>query len=231
MKKIDKLILTHSDIDHMGAARELLGQVIIDEMIISPNSSEKAMMAELINAAELKGISVQEEKAGDGWENKSGQFQILFPFDDEYKGNDSSLVLFGNFGGLTWMFMGDVETEGEKEIMRMYAKLPANVLKVGHHGSQSSTTEELLSIVQPEYSIISAGRNNRYGHPHPEVLSRLQAFDTIIYRTDEDGAIHYKFTKKGGTFSTQWQYDKAIKIDKIKKAHASWCILLTAFIP
>lgn len=214
VNKIDKLILTHSDIDHMGAAHELIGQVIIDEIIIAPNSAEKPFMRELITAAQLNGITIKEVKAGYGWKNKSGEFQFLFPFDNEYKGNDSSLVLFAIFGGLTWMFMGDVETDGEKEIIRSYPELSANVLKVGHHGSKSSTTEELLLLVQPEYSIISAGRNNRYGHPHPEVLMRLHTFDTAILRTDEHGAIHYIFTKKGGTFHTQWQYDKAIKIDK-----------------
>lgn len=197
--------------DHMGAAHELLGKVMIKEIIITPRSWEKTIMADLIVQAQSLGIPVNEEKVGSGWHNKSGKFQFIYPFNDDYEGNNDSLVLFGEFGGLTWVFTGDLEKEGEEEIIKKYGNLQTDVLKIGHHGSRSSTTSAFLEKVQPKYSIISAGRNNRYGHPHPEVLAVLNEFNTAIFRTDEHGAIHYEFTKKGGTFKTQWQYDKAMK--------------------
>ncbi len=214
INKIDKLILTHSDVDHMGAAQELLGRVMIKEILISPNSWEKKMMADLVTEAQSLGISVKQEKAGSSWQNKSGEFHFLYPFDDEYEGNNDSLVLYGVFGGLSWIFTGDLEKEGEEEFIKRYGDLRADVLKVGHHGSNSSTTSDFLALLQPKYSIISAGRNNRYGHPHAEVIAELQASNTSIFQTGEHGAIHYEFTKKGGTFRTQWQYDKAIEIQE-----------------
>ncbi|MBS4194748.1 DNA internalization-related competence protein ComEC/Rec2 [Lederbergia citri] len=202
IRKIDKLILTHSDTDHIGAAKELFGEIIINEIYISPNSWENDLMGEILNSAGKYDIPVFEEKAGTGWENKSGRFQFIFPFDDHYEGNNSSLVLFAIFGGLSWIFMGDVEKEGEEEIIRAYEKLNANVLKVGHHGSKTSSTFDFIHFVQPDFAIISAGYKNRYGHPHKQVLDILEENKVYIYRTDEQGAIHYLFTKRGGTFHT-----------------------------
>ena len=140
ISKIDKLILTHNDVDHMGAASELLGKIKIEEIYISPNASKKQLMAELIDSAQLSGIKVIEVKAGMSWENKIAKFQIIFPFDDRYEGNNDSLVLYSVFGGLKWLFTGDAEKEAEEDMIRHYGRLDIDVLKVGHHGSRSSTT-------------------------------------------------------------------------------------------
>ncbi|MBS4202834.1 DNA internalization-related competence protein ComEC/Rec2 [Lederbergia citrea] len=211
ISKLDKVILTHSDMDHMGAAQELLEEISIKEIIISKNSWQKPLMSEFITSAKQLGIMIREEKAGTGWENKSGKFHFIFPFGDEYKDNNSSLVLYGVFGGMKWLFTGDVEKEGEGEMIKAYNKFHVNVLKVGHHGSKSSTRTEFLEAVTPEYAIISAGKNNRYGHPHPEVMDALQKKKINIFQTSEEGAVHYIFSKKGGTFKTILQYDKAIQ--------------------
>ena len=210
ISKIDKLILTHNDADHMGAASELLGKIKIEEIYISPNASKKQLMAELIDSAQLSGIKVIEVKAGMGWENKTGKFQIIFPFADRYEGNNDSLVLYGVFGGLKWLFTGDAEKEAEEDMIRHYGRLDIDVLKVGHHGSRSSTTPEMIEFTTPAYAIISAGKNNRYGHPHPEVLEVLEQHQIRVFRTDAQGAVHYLFRNNSGTFRTILQYDKAI---------------------
>ncbi|MCJ7841814.1 DNA internalization-related competence protein ComEC/Rec2 [Lederbergia sp. NSJ-179] len=202
VQKIDKLIVTHGDIDHMGAGEELLEQIKVKEVLIPPNSWEKPMMKDLILKAQEKNTKVSVRKAGTKWENKSGYFELIYPVDEKYMDNNSSLVLFAYFGGLKWLFTGDLEREGEMELLRMYNDLQVDVLKVGHHGSQTSTSTELLERINPEYAIISAGRNNRYGHPHPDVLKHLKESDVKIFRTDEQGAIHYKFSNEEGTFST-----------------------------
>ncbi|VEF47724.1 DNA internalization-related competence protein ComEC/Rec2 [Bacillus freudenreichii] len=202
IRRIDKLILTHSDTDHIGAAEELIGEIKIGEILISPNSWVKPIMAGTLDKAMKANINVKEIKAGYGWENKSGIFHMVYPFDDEYEGNDDSLVLYASFGGLRWLFTGDLEKEGEKEMGSAYGRLKTDVLKVGHHGSRGSTSTAFIEMVRPEYAIISAGKSNRYGHPHLEVLEILEGESVQILRTDEHGAIHFRFTSKGGTFKT-----------------------------
>ncbi|MBS4199735.1 DNA internalization-related competence protein ComEC/Rec2 [Bacillus sp. FJAT-49732] len=202
---IDKLILTHSDADHIGAAKDLFGEIAIKEIYISPNSWDISLMEIILNLAKKYRVPIYEVKAGTGWENKSGTFHIIFPLDDHYEGNNSSLVLFASFGKLVWLFMGDVEKEGEKEIIEAYQKLNADVIKVGHHGSKTSSTIEFIKFINPDYAVISAGYNNRYGHPHQEVLDVLKENKVHVYRTDEHGGIHYVFTKRGGTFHTIMQ--------------------------
>ncbi|RWR15176.1 DNA internalization-related competence protein ComEC/Rec2 [Siminovitchia fortis] len=207
ISRIDKLILTHSDADHIGAADELIGELEIGEILISPNSWIKPIMADVVNKAFKEKIAVKEVKAGYGWENKSGSFHFIYPFDDEYEGNDDSLVLYASFGRIDWLFTGDLEKGGEEEVLSRYSRLDIDVLKVGHHGSRGSSSEPFIQMIKPEYAIISAGKSNRYGHPHAEVLEILEEENIRIFRTDEHGAIHYRFTSKGGTFKTVLPYD------------------------
>lgn len=206
INRIDKLILTHSDADHMGAAKELIGKISIGTIYITPRSWEKPLMLETVRLAKEKKIIIREVKAGYGWKNKSGTFQFIFPFDDQYEGNNDSLVLYGRFGGMTWLFMGDAEKEAEEELISAYSGLHADVIKVSHHGSRTSTTQSFIEHVQPQYAVISAGMNNRYGHPHPEVLDVLETHGVRIYRTDRQGAVHFTFGfAKKGTFNAVLQ--------------------------
>ncbi|MBM7716329.1 competence protein ComEC [Bacillus thermophilus] len=208
IKRIDKLILTHSDVDHIGATRELMEKISIGKVYITPNSWEKPLMLETVRLAKEKKITVREVKAGYGWKNKSGTFQMIYPFDDQYEGNNDSLVLYGKFGGMTWLFMGDVEKEGEEELIAVYSRLRADVIKVSHHGSKTSTIPSFVEQIKPKYAVISAGQNNRYGHPHPEVLETLENNGVRIFRTDLQGAVHFTFGRsKKGTFQTILQYD------------------------
>ena len=104
--------------------------------------------------------------------------------------NDNSNVIYTELEGYKFMFMGDAPTTTEKEILKKY-KLPnIDVLKVGHHGSKTSSSQEFISKINPKYSIISVGKNNRYGHPNKEVLENLK--ESKIYRTDQDGSIMFK---------------------------------------
>lgn len=199
--RINKLLLTHSDMDHIGGAREIINEINVNQIIISPNSYKKPEMELIVQAAREKSIEMREGRKGDEWKTKSSHFFILYPDDDEYEGNNDSLVLLGNLGGKTWLFTGDLEKDGEQQVIRQY-QLKIDVLKVGHHGSHSSTTGEFLEELQPEIAIISAGRKNRYGHPHPEVMTNLRSRKIKVYQTNLDGAIHYKFLGKKGTFTT-----------------------------
>ena len=88
---------------------------------------------------------------------------------------------------MKWLFTGNAEKEAEEDMIRHYGRLDIDVLKVGHHGSRSSTTSEMIEFTTPAYAIISAGKNNRYGHPHPEVLEVLEQHQIRVFQTDAQG--------------------------------------------
>ncbi|MGV3464012.1 MAG: ComEC/Rec2 family competence protein, partial [Heyndrickxia sp.] len=201
ISKIDKLILTHSDSDHIGAAKELVETIKIREVYISPNSWKKPLMYETLLHFQKEKISIMEVKDGFGWKTKDSSFQVVYPFEQHYEGNNDSLVLFAKFGGKRWLFTGDLEQEGEAELIHSH-RFQADVLKVGHHGSKTSTSLLFLESVQPKIAIISVGKDNRYGHPNQEVLDRLKQEEVKVFRTDMEGEVIYKFTGNNGTFQT-----------------------------
>ena len=106
------------------------------------------------------------------------------------KENDNSNVIYTELNGYKLMFMGDASVTTESEILNKYNLPKINILKVGHHGSKTSSSKEFINEINPKYSIISVGKNNRYGHPNKEVLSNLE--NSKIYRTDKDGSIMFK---------------------------------------
>jgi competence protein ComEC len=199
--KIDKLILTHSDFDHVGTALELLDEIVIKEIYISPGSQESNAVKAIIEKGNKKDIQINNAKAGEKWSENSGNFMFLYPFDEYYEGNNDSLVLYGEFGGKTWLFTGDLEMEGERELIQKW-RVDVDVLKVGHHGSSTSTSAPFLSVLTPDYALISAGVNNRYGHPSTEVIDRLEEGKVKVYNTAVHGGISYKFLGRRGTFTT-----------------------------
>jgi competence protein ComEC len=199
---IDKLLLTHGDLDHVGGAAGLVDKMKIKEIFITPGSGDKKEMKEIIALAEKKEVSVKQVHAPYAWKAKDVIFHILMPLDKEYEGNNDSLVVYSEMGGMKWLFTGDLEEEGEKEFAATY-ELRADVLKVGHHGSATSTSGIFLEEVKPSLGVISAGRDNRFGHPHPEVVKRLKEKGIMIHTTADHGALTYRFLGKRGTFSAQ----------------------------
>lgn len=198
IRSVDKLILTHGDLDHVGGAVDVLEGLDVKEVWISPGSRQKEVMANVMIAA--GGSVVREAKLGDAWQAGDSSFSILSPDDQVYEGNDDSLVIYAHIGGMKWLFTGDLEESGERKMIRRY-NVEADVLKVGHHGSASSTSEEFLEKVDAQVAIISAGKDNRFGHPHPDVVERLGNRGVKIYNTAEDGAVTYRFWRGRGTFS------------------------------
>ena len=108
--------------------------------------------------------------------------------------NDNSNVIYTEIDGYKFMFMGDAGIQKEKDILEKYNISDIDVLKVGHHGSRTSSGEDFINEMNPEYSVISVGKNNKYGHPNKEVLNNLK--DSKIYRTDQDGSIMFKIKNK-----------------------------------
>ena len=108
--------------------------------------------------------------------------------------NDNSNVIYTELNGYRFMFMGDASVTTEKEILNKYNIPDIDVLKVGHHGSKTSSSKEFINEINPKYSIISVGKNNRYGHPNKEVLNKLE--NSKVFRTDEDGSIMFRIKNK-----------------------------------
>ena len=117
--------------------------------------------------------------------------KLYFLQTKEYENeNDNSNVIYTELNGYKFMFMGDAGVDKEKDILDKYNLSSVDVLKVGHHGSRTSSSKDFINEINPKYSIISVGKNNRYGHPNKEVLNNLE--NSKIYRTDQDGSIMFK---------------------------------------
>ncbi|WP_031408143.1 DNA internalization-related competence protein ComEC/Rec2 [Geobacillus vulcani] len=195
VRTLDQLILTHDDADHIGAAPEVLKAVRVKKIVTSPGAltTVKAM-------ARPFSVPVKTAVRGEGWTEGGVRFFVIHPEKGNNEDNNGSLVLLVRLGGLAWLFAADIEKEAEEALIRAYPTLRVDVLKVAHHGSKTSTTEPFLRAVKPRAAVISVGRDNRYGHPSPEVLMRLKQQQAIVWRTDENGAIRYLYDENGGTF-------------------------------
>lgn len=183
INKIDYLILTHGDYDHMGDAIYLVNSIKINKVIFNCgkyNDLEKELM-EVLEQEKINYYTCINEL--DINKNK-----IYFLNSDIYDNeNDNSNVTYFNFYNNNFLFMGDAGIDKEKYILDNYNLENIDFFKVGHHGSKTSSSKEFVNMINPKYSLVSVGRNNRYGHPNEEVLDILR--DSKIYRTDENGTI------------------------------------------
>ncbi|WP_077736399.1 DNA internalization-related competence protein ComEC/Rec2 [Bacillus sonorensis] len=209
VQQLDALILTHADQDHVGEAEVLIKKHKVKELVVPIGYAADPADEKLLRTAIEHGVAVKAAKRGDKLNIGGLQFYVLSPekVDGDSK-NNSSLVLWMKLGGLTWLLTGDLEQDGEREIMKAYPELKADVLKVGHHGSKGSTGENFIKQIKPKTALISAGEHNRYGHPHKEVLDILKRHRVKVYRTDRDGAVQYLFDRGKGTFLLHPPYDK-----------------------
>lgn len=200
--KINKLILTHGDVDHIGSAISILSELKVDELLIGKTNERKSLEERTIQEAVRRRTKVIEVFEGAKWKKGKYKFFVLSPKAGSGAGNDSSIVIFTRIGGKTWLFTGDLEVKGENRLMISYPQLEVDVLKVGHHGSKTSTSREFLQHFQAKIALISVGEKNRYGHPHQEVIQRLAERKMSIYRTDHHGGITYYFFMEKGFFTT-----------------------------
>ncbi|MDQ0414434.1 DNA internalization-related competence protein ComEC/Rec2 [Mesobacillus stamsii] len=203
IRSLDKLILTHGDADHIGGSLAVFNEIGVKQLLIPRVPDRSELENRIMEIANKEGTEIHEAKIGTSWNAGEADFLILNPNQIPVERNDGSIVLLANFGGKKWLFTGDLGIEGERSLELTIEKLDIDVLKVGHHGSKYSSSESFLEWTNPEFGIISVGKKNRYGHPGKEVLERLEEAGAAIYRTDEDGAIIYKFKSNSGTFTQQ----------------------------
>lgn len=190
VKKLDYLILTHPHADHIGGAADVVKAFEIGKIIMPKVAHTTNTYVNLLETIDNKGMKITTARAGDEYDLGSAKFKILAPNSSSYKSlNDYSVVTRIVFGNTAFLFTGDAESTSESQILSKVFEIKSDVLKVGHHGSDTSTSDSFLKSVSPKYAVISVGRGNKYGHPTQLVLGRLQNQGVEVYRTDEAGTI------------------------------------------
>ena len=200
IKELEYIVLTHPDEDHIGSADYVINNYKINNVILSPKEHTSATYERMIEAienkvesGEIKEVINPQDMLGETIMVGELELRMLGPI-GEFSSNDNnnpSVVIMARWGNTKVLFTGDAETEAEERIIERFGnELKCDVLKVGHHGSSSSTWESgLLDYAKPTYGIISCGVGNKYGHPHTETLDALEEYNVPVYRTDIDGTI------------------------------------------
>ncbi|WP_353097314.1 ComEC/Rec2 family competence protein [Tissierella praeacuta] len=185
------VIGTHPHADHIGGLDDVIDTFGIEKIIMPNAVTNTKTFEEVLDSIKNKGLSITKSKVGNSYELNGAEFTILAPNKEKYKDlNDYSVVIKLVNGNNSFLFTGDAEELSEKEILENNKRLlKADVLNVGHHGSVTSTSEAFLDAVDPKFAVISAGKDNSYGHPHKEILERLEDKGIKIYRTDLQGDI------------------------------------------
>jgi competence protein ComEC len=201
VRRIDVFILTHPDGDHIGGAMAVLDAFDVGVVIDPGLAAGKDMFIDLLHAARSRDQRWIAARAGIVFNFDDLEVTLLFPFqelDPDAEANDNSVIFRLSYGDFAALFTGDAPASVEQELVARHgARLRATLLKVGHHGSVTSTSDSLLVALRPEVALVSAGRHNRYGHPAPSVLTRLARYGVRVLRTDEHGDITMRAHRDG----------------------------------
>ncbi|MCT6930578.1 MAG: MBL fold metallo-hydrolase [Lysinibacillus fusiformis] len=188
VNKLDQVVATHPDADHIGGLIPVLQTIPIEQFYDSGKVHTSQTFEEMLMAIDQKNIPYYVPKTGDLIEfDKDVTVKVLNANEHATDNNDASIVLKVVYGNVSFLLTGDAGIALEKEMMQN--DVTATILKAGHHGSNTSSSEEFIRAVKPEVTILSYGEDNKYGHPHAEVVDRLQAMGSNIYATAESGTI------------------------------------------
>jgi len=190
---IDRLYLTHADVDHVGEIEAIGQKIKIDEVAATQSTLvDPTVRKQLATLQNTKGVRLNPPLIVDF---PTADTLVLHPTSENNSQNNHSLVMYVKMGEDTWLFTGDIEKEAEAQLLKQYPNLTSDYLKVAHHGSQTSSTEPFIDQIDPKAALISAGHDNQFGHPNQEVLDRFENKNIKVYTTSEDGAIMYRYLK------------------------------------
>lgn len=183
------IICTHPHEDHVGGLAGALNYATVEHALCSSQSYDSKAFESFVKYLDDQNIPLERPVVGDTFYFGSASATVLGPARTAEDINNESIVLYIRHGKNTFLFTGDAEREEEQDILDAWDNISADVLKVGHHGSEYSTTYPFLRAVAPQYAVISVGADNTYGHPTEATLSRLRDADVTVYRTDKQGTI------------------------------------------
>ncbi|MCL2489079.1 MAG: MBL fold metallo-hydrolase, partial [Oscillospiraceae bacterium] len=197
VKKLDTVIVSHPDSDHIGGMPTVVGAFPPDRFIMAfmPEGKEPttASYKNLLKTLGNKGVNITPAKPGltfdIGETSGNAAAEILGPVEDSDSTNNQSVVCMVTYGSCRFLFMGDAEKQAESALLGSGADLRADFIKLAHHGSRTSTTKDFIQAVSPTVAVISCGAGNRFNHPHEEILTRLEFYNITYYRTDLSGTV------------------------------------------
>ncbi len=200
---LDYMVATHAHEDHIGGLSGAAYAATVGTALSPVTEGDTKVFKNLVKSLEKQNVSLTVPNAGDTFSLGSAQVEILGPLKEYEETNDTSIVLRIQYGSTSFLFTGDMESAAEADLVDAGTRLSSTVLKVGHHGSSSSTSYRFLREVLPDYAVISVGSDNKYDHPTEAVLSRLEDAEVQVYRTDLHGTIIAESDGTTVTFHTE----------------------------
>lgn len=207
--RIDLLVITHPHMDHIGGLPRVLERFGVARVVDAGYPHGSRTYEEILSSIDSRRIDYRLATSSQHPRvSKKVSFDIIWPVkgyapSGESGLNNGSVVLRVTYGDVSLLLPGDIQYEAEGEILEARRELQSTILKVAHHGSQDSTSNEFLQVVRPEYAVISVGAENQYGHPGRATLRRLKAIGSVVYRTDRDGAVVFTTDGKAVQVATE----------------------------
>lgn len=192
INKFDAVVGTHPHEDHIGNLDDVINEYKVDKVYLPKATSTTKTFENLMDAIKRKSLKITTAKAGVDFEIDGVKFSFLAPNSESYdETNDYSGVIRVSYGSTSFLLMGDAEKKSEGEILSKGYDIKADVIKLGHHGSYSSSGANFIKKVNPKYAVVSCGKGNDYGHPHRETLELMKKLSIDVYRTDLMGTISF----------------------------------------
>lgn len=206
ISRLDYLVLTHPDSDHIGGAEEIIQRYTVAEVLTNGSAYDTEIAFRLNSQLRQKGMPVRTVTAGQTLDlDDKTHLNFWNPGRPQAQtDNENSIVFRLTYGNRSFLFTGDIEGAGLRNCMSH--AVPTDVLKISHHGSSKGTTQQMLELLHPAITVISVGADNRYGHPHREVRAMLKSLGSDNYRTDENGNITLR--TDGTKLSVKTQYKR-----------------------
>lgn len=201
VEKLDYVIGTHPDSDHIGGLDVIIYKFQCDTIFMPDFVKDTKTYDDVIQTVKNKNYKITCPNVGDTYNLGEAEFTVIAPNDDYGDANNASIGIYLTYGGTSFLFTGDAEEEAEKGILANGINIDSDVYKAGHHGSRTSSCDELLEKVSPEYVVVSCGEDNSYGHPHAAILNYCISNNIPMYRTDTQGTIVAKSDGKNITWN------------------------------
>ncbi|WP_255472942.1 MBL fold metallo-hydrolase [Planomicrobium sp. CPCC 101079] len=212
IQKIDIAVGTHPDSDHIGQLADIINNFDVGEVWMSGNESTSDTFIETLEAIDSTGIDYYEPRSGEVFDLGDMKIEVLYPETATGKANEESISFRLSYGDIRFVFTGDSGIKEEQTMIDSGIDLDAEILHLGHHGSNTSTGNAFLKAVSPEIAIYSAGADNSYGHPHAEVLAAAENAGAEVYGTDVNGTVIIE--TDGKTYSVSAERNGLVKEGK-----------------